>query len=63
MAGYQLMNTLDEVDAAMQALLAAMQDMPIRRDGFRADHRKLTRKTALLAVEMADNGPAFGLDY
>nr|WP_042184407.1 hypothetical protein [Kibdelosporangium sp. MJ126-NF4]CEL16277.1 hypothetical protein [Kibdelosporangium sp. MJ126-NF4]CTQ94201.1 hypothetical protein [Kibdelosporangium sp. MJ126-NF4] len=63
MFGVQLEETLLQLDESMLALKAMMEDIPIRRGGFQGDHKALTQKTARLAVEMAENGAAFRMDY
>ncbi|WP_156754993.1 hypothetical protein [Actinokineospora pegani] len=56
---HQVENTLAEMDAAMNKLKAAYEDIKIRREFFGVHHKVLTTAVARLTVEVADSQAGF----
>jgi hypothetical protein len=52
---HQLDRTLDEVDSAMTQLKRAIRGIPVRREGFKAHHDKLTKSMGRLTVALEDS--------
>ena len=44
--------TIDDLDASMRALRAAIRGIPFRAGGFRTTHRNLARDVAFLMVQL-----------
>jgi hypothetical protein len=45
-------NTVEDLDAAMRALRAAVRGIPFRAGSFRTTHHNLTRDVAFLMVQI-----------
>lgn len=48
---HQLDNAISEIDQAMILLRKAMQDIPVRREGFKELRRKFARSVSKLTTE------------
>lgn len=48
---HQLDNAISEIDQAMNQLRKAMQDIPVRREGFKDLRRKFARSVSKLTTE------------
>jgi len=48
---HQIDNAISEIDQAMNQLRKAMQNIPVRREGFRDLRRKFARSVSKLTTE------------
>ena len=52
---HQLDRTLDDLDKAMAQLRQAIKGIPARRQAFKANHDRMARRVAELAVALSDS--------